>query len=121
MGEKPTSACAVSPGVGKYMNDNQDAQVSESDAELEREIRKERKFTVAEAIRRLAGLGAMKGESPVTRLQQAEARLESWLRSHMADAGDGSGAIVPTTGAEPPNGHEEGSHQNETAVTPSRP
>jgi len=62
------------------MSDNQDTQVSESDAELEREIRQERKFTFAEAIGRLAGPGAMKGESPVTRLQQAEAQLESWLR-----------------------------------------
>src|SRR5271165_3028973 len=87
MGEKPTSAGAVNPGGGKHMSDNQDTQVSESDAELEREIRKERKFTLAEAIGRLAGPGAMKGESPVTRLQQAEAQIESWLRSHLADAG----------------------------------
>jgi len=69
------------------MSDNQDTQVSESDAELEREIRKERKFTLAEAIGRLAGPGAMKGESPVTRLQRAEAQIECWLRSHLADAG----------------------------------
>ena len=47
------------------MSDNQDTQRSEADAELEREIRKGRKFTLAEAIGRLAGPGAMKGESPV--------------------------------------------------------
>jgi hypothetical protein len=69
------------------MSDNQDTQVSESDAELEREIRKERKFTLAEAIGRLAGPGAMKGESPVTRLQQAEIEIASWLRGHLPDAG----------------------------------
>lgn len=67
------------------MSSNQDPQRSEADAELEREIRKERKFTVAEAIGRLAGPGAMKGESPVSRLQQAEVEIESWLRSHLAD------------------------------------
>ena len=29
----------------------------------------------------------MKGESPVTRMQQAEVEIESWLTSHLADAG----------------------------------
>jgi hypothetical protein len=37
------------------MSDNQDPPRSEADAELEREIRKERKFTLADAIGRLAG------------------------------------------------------------------
>ena len=69
------------------MSDNKDTQRSDADAELEREIRKERKFTLAEAIGRLAGPGAMKGESPVPRMQQAEMEIESWLRSHLADAG----------------------------------
>jgi hypothetical protein len=65
------------------MNDNNDKQRSEADAELEREIRKERKFTVAEAIARMAGPGAMKGESPVPRQQQAALEIENWLRHHM--------------------------------------
>ena len=69
------------------MSDNQDRQRSEADAELEREIRKGRKFTLEEAIGRLAGPGAMKGESPVARLQQAEIEIASWLRSHLLDAG----------------------------------
>ena len=69
------------------MSDNQDTQRSEADAELEREIRKGRKFTLAEAIGRLAGPGAMKGESPIARMQQAQIEIESWLRSHLADAG----------------------------------
>ena len=69
------------------MSTNQDTQRSEADAELEREIREGRKFTLAEAIGRLAGPGAMKGESPVARLQQAEVEVESWLRSHLADPG----------------------------------
>src|SRR5262249_44815878 len=69
------------------MNDEQERQRSDEDAELEREIRKERKFTLAEAIGRMAGPGAMKGESPVARMQQAEVEIESWLRSHLADSG----------------------------------
>ena len=69
------------------MSNNQDTQRSEADAELEREIRKRRKFTLAEAIGRLAGPGAMKGESPIARMQQAQIEIESWLRSHLADAG----------------------------------
>jgi hypothetical protein len=69
------------------MNNEQDARRSEEDAELERDIRKGRKFTLEEAIGRLAGPGAMKGESPVARLQQAEVEIESWLRSHLTDAG----------------------------------
>jgi hypothetical protein len=69
------------------MSDEQDPKRSEADAELEREIRKGRKFTLAEAVGRLAGPGAMKGESPVARMQQAEVEIESWLRSHLSDAG----------------------------------
>jgi hypothetical protein len=69
------------------MSDNHNSKRSEADAELEREIRKERKFTLAEAIGRLAGPGAMKGESPVTGMQQAEYEIDAWLCDHLADAG----------------------------------
>jgi hypothetical protein len=69
------------------MNDEQETRRSDADAELEREIRKERKFTLAEAIGRMAGPGAMKGESPVARLQQAGVEIETWLRHHLVDAG----------------------------------
>ena len=69
------------------MSENEHKARSEADAELEREILKERKFTLAEAIGRLAGPGAMKGASPVPRIQQAEIEIESWLRSHLADGG----------------------------------
>ena len=58
-----------------------------SAADLEREVRAERKFTLAEAIGRLAGPGAMKGASPVTALAQAGAAIENHLRDHLADAG----------------------------------
>ena len=67
------------------MSDDQAQRPSEADADLEREIRKERKFSMAEAIGRLAGPGMMKGVSPVTRLRQAEAAIESSIRRHLID------------------------------------
>jgi hypothetical protein len=69
------------------MSDKQKTERSAADAELEREIREGRKFTLEEAIARLAGPGAMKGESPITRMQQAETEIGSWLRTHLADPG----------------------------------
>jgi hypothetical protein len=69
------------------MSDTEDSQRSEADAQLEREILQGRKFSLEEAIGRLAGPGAMKGESPVARLQQAGIEIESWLRSHLTDGG----------------------------------
>jgi hypothetical protein len=87
LGETPDGEDAGNPRGGKPMSDNQDKPRSEADAELEREIREGRKFTLAEAIGRLAGPGAMKGESPVARMQQAEAEIEYWLKGHLADAG----------------------------------
>src|SRR5262249_53346900 len=68
------------------MSDNKDRQPSEADAELEREMRKGRKFNMAEAIGRMVGPGAMKGVSPVARKQQAAVEIESWLRRHMSEA-----------------------------------
>ena len=76
------------------MRDKQDTQRPEGDAELEREIRQGRKFTLAEAIAGLAGPGAMKGESPVTRTQQAEFEIANWLRSHLPDAGGPLEAVL---------------------------
>ncbi len=69
------------------MSENQDKQRTQTDDDLEREIRQGRKFTLEEAIARLAGPGAMKGESPISRLQQAETQIGSWLRSNLHDAG----------------------------------
>ena len=69
------------------MNDDESTRSSEEDAELEREIRERRKFTLEEAIARMAGPGAFKGESPVARMRQAEMEIGSWLRCHLSDAG----------------------------------
>src|SRR5262245_56985867 len=65
------------------MSDKENKQRSEADAELEREIRKGRKFSLAEAIGRLAGPGAMKGASPVSRKQQAAFEIGNWLLQHL--------------------------------------
>lgn len=69
------------------MSEKKNTQRSEADADLQREIRQGRKFTLEEAVARMVGPGAMKGESPVARMQQAEAEIGSWLRTHLADAG----------------------------------
>jgi hypothetical protein len=76
------------------MSDERKRRRSDADAELEREILKERKFSLAEAIGRMAGPGAMKGESPITRLQQAGAEIENWLRAHLTDPGRGLEVVV---------------------------
>jgi hypothetical protein len=76
------------------MSDKDDTKRCEADAELEREIRRGRKFTLEEAIGRMAGPGAMKGESPVSRSQQAEMEIETWLRYHLGDAGGALGVVL---------------------------
>ena len=78
----------------KFMSEDQDIKRTEADAELEREIREGRKFTLEEAIARLAGPGAMKGASPVARMQQAEFEIEAWLRSHLKDTGGALEAVL---------------------------
>jgi hypothetical protein len=69
------------------MNEKPATPRSDADAELQREVLEGRKFTLEEAIARMAGPGAMKGESPVARMRQAEFEIGSWLGSHVADAG----------------------------------
>lgn len=58
----------------------------ESASELEREIRRGRKFSVNEALGRAAGQGMMKGGSPVSPQQQAEFAIDAYLRQHISDA-----------------------------------
>jgi len=69
------------------MSDCHSPQRSDEEAAIEREIREGRKFTMEEAIARLAGPGMLKGESPVARMQQAQSEIGSWLRTHLSDAG----------------------------------
>lgn len=68
------------------MSDSHPERSSEADAELQRQIRAERKFTLAEAIGRLAGPGMMKGVSPVTRMEQAVVEIQEYLNRHLEDA-----------------------------------
>jgi hypothetical protein len=76
------------------MGDEQPRRPSEADAELERRIRAERKFSLSEAIGRMAGPGAMKGVSPVDRRQQAVAEIGEYINRHLADgAGILSGVL----------------------------
>jgi hypothetical protein len=58
----------------------------DEDAEIEREIRQGRKFTPREALANMAGPGAMKGASPVSRHRQAEMAIGAWLKQHLPDA-----------------------------------
>ena len=66
------------------MSDEEQNGRSREDAELEREIRSQRKFSLAEAIGRTAG-DLMKGASPVTLKRQAEIEIEQFLEAHFAD------------------------------------
>lgn len=64
---------------------NKPKETAEADNQLEQELRQGRKFNSAEAIARLAGPGAMKGASPVSRVQQAETEIGLWLGSNLID------------------------------------
>lgn len=67
------------------MGDDTAKTASRSEAELEREIRSGRDFSLAEAIGRLGG-NLLKGASPVTRKRQAELLVDLFLEQHLADA-----------------------------------
>ena len=74
------------------MGDDTGMGRSTEDAELEREIRSQRKFSLDEAIGRAAG-DLLKGTSPVTHERQAELAIEQYLESRLTDA-EGALAIV---------------------------
>ena len=68
------------------MMDEKDKQRSTADADVEAEIRQSRKFSASEAMARMAGPGAMKGASPVSRVLQAETAIGNWLKGNLPDA-----------------------------------
>lgn len=74
--------CAASSRRAK--DDEARAEPSPEDADLEREIRTQREYSLAEAIGRAAG-DLLKGASPVTRRRQAELAVEQYLEGHLAD------------------------------------
>lgn len=66
------------------MSDKRRREPTPEDAELEREIRSQREFSIAEAIGR-QGADLMKGASPVTRKRQAEFKIEHYLERNLDD------------------------------------
>ena len=72
---------------GSVMTEKPDPNSADTNAEIERETRRDRKFSLNEAIGRIAGGGFMKGESPVTRRRQAELEIDEYLRRHLVDSG----------------------------------
>jgi hypothetical protein len=67
------------------MSDEKRRSPDADDRAIERDIRSQRKFSIAEAIGRSAG-DLLKGASPVTRRRQAEIEIELFLERHLADA-----------------------------------
>jgi hypothetical protein len=65
---------------------NKDAPGDSTETDLEREIRQGRKFNAEEAIGRLAGPGAMKGASVISRQQEAEIAAGVWLAANVTDS-----------------------------------
>jgi len=68
------------------MNDTPEKETSKADDELEREIRAGRKFTLGEAIGRMAGSGALKGASAMSRKKQAQTAIEEFLSHQLNDS-----------------------------------
>ena len=69
------------------MSETKQPPGSPSPADIEREIRRGRKFSVSDAIGRVGGGGLLKGASPVPPLQQTEAAIANYLGSHLDDPG----------------------------------
>ena len=69
------------------------SKTTDADKELEREIRADRKFSLAEAIGRLAGPGMMKGVSPVPLREQAIVAIDEYIVKNLLD-GRGSLSVV---------------------------
>jgi hypothetical protein len=68
------------------MSDDHPKPRADADAQLQREIRADRPFSLAEAIGRMAGPGLMKGACPIDRRQQACAAIKEYLDRHLPDA-----------------------------------
>jgi hypothetical protein len=81
------------------MSNDPPERPSQVEADPAWEIHTERKFSLAEAIGRLAGPGMMEGASPVTRKQQAKAEIQEYLARHLADtAGALPGVLLRQVG-----------------------
>ena len=69
------------------MSDMKQTPPSADEADVEREVRLGRKFSLSEAIGHMGGKGILKGESPIASLHQTEAEIANYLRAHLRDAG----------------------------------
>ena len=87
-GLTPVSIAPTSPGEDGKPSDIPAGDGS--DDELESEVRRARKYSMSDAIGRLAGPGSLKGASPVSPQQQAENEIRGWLSSNVEDP---SGAL----------------------------
>ena len=56
-------------------------------ADVEREIRRGRKFSVSDAIGRMGGEGMLKGASPVPPIEQSAAAIANYLKAYLDDRG----------------------------------
>jgi hypothetical protein len=73
---------------------HEDSPQDSSEHEIESEIRKGRPFTPRDALARLAGPGAMRGVSPVSRQQQADIEIGSWLGNNLSDVAGALNAVL---------------------------
>jgi len=76
------------------MSDNSETKSTDENEEIEGEIRANRKFSLNEAIGRLAGGDFMKGGTPVSRKRQAELQIEEYLRRHLVDSGSALRSVL---------------------------
>jgi hypothetical protein len=82
---------SLSSGGRKHLS--RDKERERADRELEREVRRGRKFTLAEALGRKGG-GIMKGASPVARLTQIELELEEYIDRRLEDSEGAAAAVL---------------------------
>jgi hypothetical protein len=68
------------------MSDDPESNSTDKNEDIEQEIRTHRKFSLSEAIGRIAGGDFMKGGSPISRKRQAELEVEEYLRRHLVDS-----------------------------------
>jgi len=76
------------------MSEKPDKNSADRNAEIEREIRTNRKFSLNEAIGQIAGGDIMKGASPVTRKRQAELEIDEYLRLYLVDSGSALRSVL---------------------------
>jgi hypothetical protein len=69
------------------MSETKQPREADSAADVEREIRRGRTFSLSDAIGRLGGSGMLKGASPVPPIEQTEAAIANYLRAHLDDPG----------------------------------